>query len=264
MNLCTQHSLSISIILNVINISLCCRCTDWKHILANNTGHYKEKARDWESIHTDKRFASLYNVKLLANFNKSEIYKRLEYFTFMVVRNPLDRIISAYTDKFVNTKSQTNFYRNFHGKRILKLFSSNATKEQLASGKGVTFEQFVKYIDKHMDDHWSSIQSICHPCINRIDYIINLEASATDREYIIANKLSGYGARSGVGVRHRVGRGAQMESSLPEYKDISGRMFKKLLGQYRSDLAMFGYTFERKQGVVFTQCGSRVNNQLCC
>ena len=207
--------------------------------------------------------ANLYNLRKLGSMSIPEIQKRLGYFTFMVVRHPFDRVLSAYNDKMVKTTD--NWYRHAVGKRIQKELNKNATEDQLRTGKGVTFRQFVQYLNKYKnyDYHWASIQSVCHPCINRIDYIINLEASTDDREYIIRKKLSGYGARSH-GIHHTLGNGAQAQKQLHLYDTLSQNQFDQLWNHYKVDFHMFGYSLEKKNHKLFAQCGTDEYGEKCC
>ena len=231
--------------------------------MANNTGHYKEKIGDWERIHRNNVISSAYNLTLLDKMSVSEIYKRLNYFTFMVVRNPLDRVLSAYNDKFVHSNS--TYYRRTHGRKIIKQFHKNATKHQLVTGEGVSFSAYVQYINKkkNKDHHWTNIQSVCYPCINRIDYVINLEASSLDNEFIIRKKLSGYSANA-PGLSNKIGIGAMVEKSLPKYNLLTSEVYNNLLQNIQTDLSMFGYSVQNSSGTIKSKCGSSENGSICC
>ena len=87
-------------------------------------------------------------------------------FAFIVVRHPLDRLISAFTDRILNTDTGQSKY---HTKRILK-HGRNSTQ------KKPTFNQFLSYIAAGgTDTHWSPYYKDCSPCQVQYDWIIKLE-----------------------------------------------------------------------------------------
>jgi Sulfotransferase family len=61
----------------------------------------------------------------------------------MFVREPLDRLRSAYAEKF---QSGNNLYNQNFGRRIIARYRQNASNESLTKGHDVTHEEFVKYI----------------------------------------------------------------------------------------------------------------------
>ena len=195
----------------------------------------------------------------------SDINKRLHYFSFLAVRHPFDRIVSAYYDKFI--KNPSDYYRKYIGVQIHKKFNPRASDFELKTGQGVRFDEFVDYMNvyKDSDHHWASIQSVCFPCENKFNYVINLEASAADQNYIINQRLSGRTSNDSA-VKNIVSGGARLKRLLPEYRNVSTKSMKLLEYHYRTDLEMFGYTIQRStSGSLVTMCSSKTKTgKICC
>ena len=84
-------------------------CTTWKRTLAKAIKGAEGYLKTEESIHTDQ-FLRSHGVMGLYSFRDSEIDKRLKtYFKFLVVRHPMERLVSAFRDKFEKTTDFLNF-----------------------------------------------------------------------------------------------------------------------------------------------------------
>ena len=92
-----------------------------------------------------------------------------DYYKFLIVRNPYERLISAYADKF-NDVPDRRYYHMRYGKTIIRLFRKNPTRDALSKGNDVTFPEFISYVIyqwKHrvgFDEHWKPITDTCQPC----------------------------------------------------------------------------------------------------
>ena len=85
-------------------------CSTWKRTIARSYTGKEEKISETK-IHTVD-FMSEHGMKRLYLYSDDEIQKRLKsYFKFLVVRHPIQRLVSAFRDKFGN-KSQSKF-RNY-------------------------------------------------------------------------------------------------------------------------------------------------------
>ena len=107
------------------------------------------------------------------------------YFTFLFVRDPMERVVSAYMSKFV--KNNKYFYRTY-GRGIIKLYRPNAAKEAYKTGSGVTFPEFSRHVvetRKLRDEHWQAFDKLCHPCAVKYDFIGRFENVYEDASYLI-------------------------------------------------------------------------------
>jgi len=105
------------------------------------------------------------------NIGSFDIYKKI-----FLMRNPYDRIVSAYINKFVYHPD--NGYLDEFGK--LENFAQDLLKKSptlyLSNGQyvGISFNEFIELVSKHYDmsDHWNKQKKINN--IN-FDYIIHVE-----------------------------------------------------------------------------------------
>ncbi|XP_077970830.1 carbohydrate sulfotransferase 9-like [Styela clava] len=116
-----------------------------------------------------------------------EINKRLNnYYRIMTVREPLERVVSAYIDKMLPDGTGEKYYEKI-SKTIHKKFAKNKNTKYFQPGSA-SFEEFVDSIlsnPKQHDIHWRSYSDICDPCHIQYDYIVKLETIALDSEYLV-------------------------------------------------------------------------------
>ncbi|XP_077970721.1 carbohydrate sulfotransferase 11-like isoform X4 [Styela clava] len=103
----------------------------------------------------------------------------------MTVREPLERVVSAYIDKILPEGSVTEYYITL-SEKIHAEFAKSKNTEYFQPGRA-SFEEFVDSIlsnPKQVDAHWRSYSDICDPCHIQYDYIAKLETIALDSEYL--------------------------------------------------------------------------------
>ncbi|XP_061778107.1 carbohydrate sulfotransferase 8-like [Nerophis ophidion] len=148
-------------------------CSNWKRTLMVLAG----QASDAHSINHDAVHYGNH-LKTLDSFDRQGITRRLGTYTkVLFVREPLERMVSAYRDKFENPN---NYYHSLFGKPIISKYRVNASRAALDSGNGVTFQEFVHYLlDVHrpvgMDIHWEAANQLCNPCLIDYDFIGKFE-----------------------------------------------------------------------------------------
>lgn len=127
--------------------------------------------------------------------------------TFLVVREPFERILSAYRDKYEHGRN--SYYKKFGDKMIRKFRNSNSTNQvntdimvytfkysstssaMIFQDPGPTFSEFVQhviYINKTkqwFDEHWSLFYKFCAPCSLNFTVIVKMETFQRDSKYII-------------------------------------------------------------------------------
>ncbi|XP_061621484.1 carbohydrate sulfotransferase 8-like isoform X2 [Phyllopteryx taeniolatus] len=158
-------------------------CSNWKRTLMVLAG----KAWDPRNISHDT--VHYHNhLKTLNSFDQQGIMQRLGSYTkVMFVREPLERAVSAYRDKFENPNK---YYHNLFGKPIISKYRPNASRSALESGNGVTFQEFVHYLlDVHrpvgMDIHWEAANQLCNPCHIDYDFIGKFENMAEESNLLL-------------------------------------------------------------------------------
>ncbi|VFV32566.1 carbohydrate sulfotransferase 8 [Lynx pardinus] len=121
--------------------------------------------------------------------NMGGILHRLSTYTKMLfVREPFERLVSAFRDKFEHPNS---YYHPVFGKAILARYRANASREALRTGSGVRFPEFVQYLlDVHrpvgMDIHWDHVSRLCSPCLIDYDFVGKFESMEEDANFFLS------------------------------------------------------------------------------
>jgi hypothetical protein len=127
-----------------------------------------DKVRDIEFVHANNLFVKL------SDLNSSAIKSRLkDYFKFMFVRHPLERLLSAYRSKFQDLSKHTLHFRRLHGAGIARHFRNYTNFKGPVNN--VTFPEFVRYVlDKQPESrnsHWTAMERLCFPCAAQFDFV---------------------------------------------------------------------------------------------
>ena len=179
-----------------------------------------------------------------------------EYFSFLVVRNPFDRLLSAYRDRILNPftaeakdaipkiikreKLDTNLtaYLKRHGKKNLAQF--NGTEADYP-----TFSMFLRYVVRQRNRyqknlHWMGYHDRCLPCRFNYTAIVKLETAKTDHKYVL--RQSGL-LKFGADFEHaHQTKGGKTESVRRKYfSQIDCSLLRLVYDMYRVDFQLFGY-----------------------
>lgn len=187
-------------------------------------------------------------LKYLSDYDPKQIeHKVRHYYKFTFVRHPLERLLSAYKDKFVrNNKWTRHFHRRF-GRHIIKTYRTNASSNALKFGYNVRFSEFVQYIiDSHasgeadLNKHWNTYSDICQPCLLNYNFVGKLENierdSSTLLNLICVGKCDFTFPAIGTSPRrtHELMKAAYSRLSSAQIRDIES--------VYADDMNLFGYS----------------------
>ena len=119
----------------------------------------------------------------LAQLKPGEIYNAIassQWFRFGVVRNPYDRLLSAYKSKITDINHEPTFLK-IRGK-ILDYYGLTG------HGHKVTFPQFVKWVHqvRHMDSHWNIQAKILRVDVVKYSLLARFENFDKDMEKFFA------------------------------------------------------------------------------
>ncbi|XP_060574739.1 putative uncharacterized protein DDB_G0289263 [Ruditapes philippinarum] len=108
-------------------------------------------------------------------------------FSFLFVRNPFSRMLSAFIDKIV---APNPYYWREFGNTAIKRYRQRASGSYL-DGHSITFSEFVKLVidmestNMYSDPHAKSIDSSCNPCLLNYSFIGRMETFKDDALYIL-------------------------------------------------------------------------------
>ncbi|MEJ1286660.1 carbohydrate (N-acetylgalactosamine 4-0) sulfotransferase 8 [Cricetulus griseus] len=158
-------------------------CSNWKRVLMVLAGLASSTA---DIQHNTVHYGSA--LKRLDTFDRQGIAHRLSTYTKMLfVREPFERLVSAFRDKFEHPNS---YYHPVFGKAILARYRANASREALRTGSGVRFPEFIQYLlDVHrpvgMDIHWDHVSRLCSPCLIDYDFVGKFESMEDDANFFL-------------------------------------------------------------------------------
>ncbi|XP_029102200.1 carbohydrate sulfotransferase 11-like isoform X2 [Scleropages formosus] len=217
-------------------------CTNWKRVLMVLTG--KGHHSDPLKIPANEAHVPG-NLRTLSEYPTSEINRRLRsYLKFIFVREPFERLVSAYRNKF--TRRYNNAFHKRYGTKIIRRHRADPQPEALERGDDVSFEEFVYYlVDPHtqreepFNEHWERIHSLCHPCLIHYDVIGKYETLEQDSRYVL--QLAGVDSQvqfptTGKHTRTTGDMAAQF------FNNISPFYQRKLYNLYRMDFLLFNYS----------------------
>ncbi|XP_075934161.1 carbohydrate sulfotransferase 8-like [Anarhichas minor] len=216
-------------------------CSNWKRTLIVLAG----LAPNAQSIQHDTVHEGHY-LRELNTFDRKGIMHRLETYTkVMFVREPLERMVSAYRDKFENPN---NYYHNLFGKPIISKYRANPSPEALKTGNGVTFKEFVQYLlDVHrpvgMDIHWDQTNQLCNPCLIDYNFIGKFENMEEESNFLL--RLTG--APPNVKLpsfkdRNPADKRTSVNITQKYFSQVSTLERQRIYDFYYTDYLMFNYT----------------------
>lgn len=163
-------------------------CTNWKRmmlILSGATNQTDPQRIPADSVHRKNVFVKLSDLK------PEEIKHRLLTYTkFLFVRHPVERVISAFRNKFEMNYTSSAYFKKRFGVKIMRKYRKGVPPESIPnSGHGVHFPEFVSYLidtrKEQFNEHWALVSSLCNPCDVKYDYIGKYETLADDSKYIL-------------------------------------------------------------------------------
>ena len=223
-------------------------CTNWKRILLILTG--KMNTTDPLALPADGVHDSLQNtyLKKLSSYSPKEIRHRLDnYYKFVFVRNPLERILSAYKNKF--TLTYNTYFHMHYGRKIIKRFRKNPSAKSLETGSDVTFPEFIRYLldpattkKDLFNAHWRQYYQLCLPCLVNYDFIGKFDTLDADISSVLSHlhvdHMIRFPKRPYSAKRPRTA-----DILRASFTNISSEDIHKLWELYSVDFAMFGYEY---------------------
>ncbi|KAJ3611996.1 hypothetical protein NHX12_020275, partial [Muraenolepis orangiensis] len=217
-------------------------CTNWKRVLMVLTG--RGKYSDPMEIPSNEAHLSS-NLKTLNQYSIADINHRLKsYLKFLFVREPLERLVSAYRNKFT-LKYNASFHKRF-GTRIVRRYRKNATRDALRGGADVTFREFAAYLtdpdtarDGPLNEHWQTVSRLCHPCHIHYDLVGKYETLEEDANFLL--RLAGAGGELRFPAYAKSTRTTDAMAAR-FFSNISSEQREHIYRLYRHDFLLFNYS----------------------
>ncbi|XP_063850533.1 carbohydrate sulfotransferase 9-like [Scylla paramamosain] len=192
---------------------------------------------------------------------------------FMVVRHPLQRLLSCYLDKFQYASKE--YYYHLYGEKIIQRYRDSLIglsghqvqiyKEEVraamrraeneenggdlvslpgnpfATPLGPTFPEFVDHVAQtsYDDEHWRSYASHCVPCTLSYEFVLRFESLTEENKWFLE-----YLNRSGeVAPRwdNPNPSGDTTKLSCEYYNQLTLKQIDALIAKYKKDLLLYEY-----------------------
>jgi hypothetical protein len=224
--------------------------TNWKRVLLMLTGKMNVTTLDELSGTDVHGHLQRRHLIRLNSLSRDEIQFRLRtYFKFVFVRDPFERLVSAYKSKFMTGRN--TYFQQRDGRRIIRRYRPNALNESLSRGHDVSFNEFVQYVidprsslRRPLNEHWRPYYQLCRPCQIRYDVIGKYETLEEDAVHVIAAIAAAAGSGAGdVTVRFPVVRRTNRTSDRHlRLSSVTHDDVQRLCTVYSADCQLFGYS----------------------
>jgi len=167
---------------------------------------------------------------------------------FLVVRHPLDRLVSSYLDKVADTSKEPNLLKHRDVKNAILTNSGKKSEPGIVP----SFAEFIDYVVKETSElssprdwkgvmTWKSYFSKCLPCDVKYDVIMKLETHKEDEKWLINTK--------NLTLLSRVRDWRHLSSDKYLRQNLISQLSKAQLNSiytnYKVDFEMFNYTLDK-------------------
>lgn len=224
-------------------------CTNWKRILMILTGKWNDTdvlAIPASLAHTQGMFRNLSSVP-----KEQRDYMLDSFHKMIIVRNPFERLLSAYRNKLEGDTQSAKYFQDRVGRRIIKAFRQNPSNESLELGHDVSFREFALFLtskaeelaDVTSNEHWQPISSLCHPCLVKYTLVGKYE-TLLDDSLLTLHTINASHIQF-PRLAHTSGTADKLRSY---FSQVELPLIRKLYKLYKHDYAIFNYDLENIVG----------------
>ena len=166
-------------------------------------------------------------------------YMIKNFYKFMITRDPFERLVSAYRNKWQNPRN-IELHANL-GRAIIEKYRYN-NKKKAKTGDDMTFTEYARYLidnpSREVNEHWMHFEDLCRPCNIKYDFIGSIETLARDVTHAMRQIKANETKYHMMEISRPLGAKKDTASFL---KELSRKDFDKLLAHFRTDFELFGY-----------------------
>ena len=210
------------------------------------------------SIHSTKRLREQFGLRVMTSLDVQKLH---DYRKFVVIRNPMDRFLSAFHDKLLNEK--TSHYRSSVDRKLRGRYVN-----------GTKFLKFTKAVLLGLENaHWKSYARRCQFAKINYDDVIRIESFRHDIKPIlefahsnlsVVSKVSSFHyRRNSTKASDTIEQTVVKPKYMSEYRQIAKEDLVKLKQMYINDLRLFGYEFDVTTLVASCSMTDE-RGQTCC
>ena len=226
-------------------------CTQWKMLLGRLTGRLPEnKTREQLMQMKMSPHRGAFH-RFLSDLAPDEARRRLQTFTsFLFVRHPLERLVSAFRDKF-RASFQDRPFAVRTALEIAAHWQGRAPWQVAQQGRPqpVTFEQFARWVadappldpdelypPEANNEHWLPVDQLCHPCAVNYTFVGHFDTMREDAQLLFSmvNITS-------VSLPKRSSTSDTASATGQLLQSLDSQTLRRVLKHYLRDFLLFGY-----------------------
>ncbi|XP_045593466.2 carbohydrate sulfotransferase 10 isoform X1 [Procambarus clarkii] len=180
-----------------------------------------------------------------------EATRSREFLKFLVVRDPLERLLSAYRDRILDTSHVSWQAHHFVPLILVKTRGISYAHSDLYNIDGSvkvvpSFSEFLNFIvdeePQDFDPHWMPVSQSCAPCHIKYTDVVHTETFLDDIQYIM--RKSGLDTKVNASLlmqNTNKGRGNTQDLLTNQYRAVGPELFQRIVQKYKLDFVLFGY-----------------------
>ena len=171
-------------------------------------------------------------------------YRLNNYYKFLVVRDPLERLVSAYLDKFGNKDEE---FLTIYGKRANIMRSTGRMTHNSPLNSSVSFSNLVDIIIEQnhygllLNQHWDTYENLCETCKIKYDYVAKFETYRSDFQHLL--KRICHGSKCDTYATEKNEAKTAFNDINNFYAQLSANQLAAIREIYHRDMNTFGYKF---------------------
>ncbi|XP_072255007.1 carbohydrate sulfotransferase 9-like [Pyxicephalus adspersus] len=212
-------------------------CSNWKRIillLNDSLGLTLSELKHYE-VHSSPLLRKLSTYSLAKQQELLATYTKV-----MIVRDPLERVVSAYRDKFLHNDDI------YYSKTVTDIIKRRLEIDVNSTNK-ITFQEFVRFITienpKYRDTHWKPMFQLCDPCKIQYDIIGKFKSMNQDADFVLKTIRAPKDLKYPTMKHHSNDSRTNRDITKQYLETLPPDLYRQLLKVYSVDFSMFEYSY---------------------